>query len=61
MNTQNSSSNKPPNFLLTQDEVIKSFVCGPLHSIMLSNKSRVFSSGYGEKYALGTGKNKSVN
>ena len=46
---------------MTQDEVIKSFVCGPLHSIMLSNKSRVFSSGYGEKYALGTGKNKSVN
>ena len=46
---------------MTQDEVIKWFVCGPLHSIMLSNKSRVFSSGYGEKYALGTGKNKSVN
>jgi len=47
--------------LLNQDEVIKDMACGPVHSLMLSNKNRIFASGYGEKYALGIGKTKSSN
>lgn len=35
--------------------------CGPLHSLMLSNKNRIFACGYGEKSALGVGKAKSYN
>ena len=47
-NSDNSvSSNKPPNFLLNPDECIKYMACGPLHSLMLSNKNRLFASGYG--------------
>jgi len=36
-------------------------VCGPLHSAALTNKHRLFTCGYGEKYALGTGRTKNSN
>ena len=38
---------KQPVFLLMQDEYIKSISCGPLHTLMVSNKNRLFSCGYG--------------
>lgn len=55
------SSIKLPIFLLNIDESIKDIACGPLHTLMLSNKNRVFSCGYAEKYALGIGKTKPTN
>ena len=48
-------------FLLNPDEIIKDIACGPLHSLTLTNKNRILSCGYGEKYALGIGKTKSSN
>ncbi len=36
-------------------------VAGPLHSAALTNKNRLFVTGFGEKYALGTGKKSTVN
>ena len=35
--------------------------CGPLHSVALTNRGRIFACGYGEKYALGTGKARTTN
>lgn len=43
------------------DEYIKHIACGPLHTLVLSNKNRLFSCGYGQKFALGNGKNKTLN
>lgn len=59
--SENSCDSIKPQFLLNQDEVIKDMACGPVHSLMLSNKNRIFACGYGEKYALGIGKTKSSN
>ena len=35
--------------------------CGPLHTLALTNKNRLFSAGFGERYALGTGKTQNLN
>ena len=35
--------------------------CGPLHTIGITNKNRMFACGFGEKYNLGNGKQKTVN
>ncbi len=47
--------------MLAHDEVVIKTACGPLHTVVLTSRGRVFSCGYGEKYALGTGRNKSLN
>lgn len=49
-----------PMFLLAGDEVPVRVACGPLHSVVLTNRGRMFTCGYGEKYALGTGKPKTA-
>jgi len=46
---------------LSPEESILSITCGPVHSLALSNRGRLFSCGFGEKYALGHGKNKTLN
>lgn len=48
-------------FHLQYDEAVTRIACGPLHTIVLTNKSRIFTCGYGEKWNLGTGRNKTVN
>lgn len=35
--------------------------CGPLHTAALTNKNRLFTCGYGEKFCLGTGKAQTLN
>ncbi|EGR33833.1 protein kinase, putative, partial [Ichthyophthirius multifiliis] len=45
------------NILLENDEYITQIQCGTLHTIALSNKNRLFSTGYGETYALGHANN----
>ena len=44
-----------PNCYLSSDEMIISISCGPLHSIALSSKGRMFSCGFGKNYCLGHG------
>lgn len=34
-------------FLLAGDEVVVKVACGPLHSVVLTNRGRIFASGYG--------------
>jgi len=46
---------------LGHDEVAVRVACGPLHSVALTNRGRLFSCGYGEKYALGTGRARTVS
>lgn len=46
-------------FLLAHDEVVVKIACGPIHTIVLTNKGRLFACGYGEKYALGNGRTRS--
>ena len=53
-----SLSNKP---LLTNGEFVQEIVCGTLHVMVLSNKGRMFSCGFGETYALGHGTKQSYN
>jgi hypothetical protein len=36
-----------PIFLLAGDEVVVRMACAPLHSVALTNKGRIFASGYG--------------
>jgi alpha-tubulin suppressor-like RCC1 family protein len=36
-----------PIFLLSSDEVIVKVSCGPLHSVALTNRGRLFACGYG--------------
>lgn len=48
-------------FLLSGDEVVVRVACGPLHSVALTNRGRIFACGYGEKYALGTGRPRNTN
>ncbi|KAM3137799.1 hypothetical protein pb186bvf_010042 [Paramecium bursaria] len=38
---------------LQNDEVVQQITCGALHTLILTNKNRVFSCGFGEGYALG--------
>lgn len=40
---------------LTFGEKITDVACGALHSLLLTNKGRVFASGFNETYALGNG------
>ena len=42
-------------FLLGNDEVVTQIACGALHTMVSTNKNRIFSCGYGETYALGNG------
>ncbi len=60
LQSKNEDEEKPV-FLLAHDEVVVKVACGPLHSVILTNKARLFSCGYGEKYALGSGRPKSVS
>ena len=52
---------KGPNFLLFPEESVVKIACGPLHTLALTNRNRLFAAGYGEKYALGTGKTNTLN
>ena len=47
--------------LLYSDEIIVDIACGSLHCIALSNKSRLFSTGFGATYALGHSDNTTLN
>lgn len=47
--------------LLQENENIIDIACGSLHCIALTNKSRVFSCGFGATYALGHGDNTTIN
>ena len=38
-----------------------SISCGPLHSVALSSKGRMFSCGFGKNYALGHGEAQVLN
>jgi hypothetical protein len=42
-------------FHLAEGESIVDMACGPLHSLALSSRGRLFSCGYGEHFTLGTG------
>ena len=35
--------------------------CGPVHSVALTNRGRLFACGFGDKYALGNGRSKSLS
>jgi hypothetical protein len=35
--------------------------CGPLHTAALTNRNRLFTCGFGEKFCLGTGKSQTLN
>ena len=50
---QNKSKLKPRISLLSENELIVDISCGSLHTLTLTNKSKVFSCGYGENYSLG--------
>ena len=52
---------KNPNFLLGPEEVVTKIACGPLHTAVATNKNRMFTCGFGEKYCLGNGKAKTIN
>ena len=41
------SEDEKPIFLLANDEMVVKVACGPLHSVVLTNKGKMFSSGYG--------------
>jgi alpha-tubulin suppressor-like RCC1 family protein len=45
--------------LLSENEFITDIVCGSLHTLALSSRSRIFSCGFGETFALGQGTNAS--
>ena len=47
---------KSTNFLLAPDETVIKISCGPLHTVVVTNRNRMFACGYGEKYCLGNGK-----
>lgn len=41
------SDDDKPVFLLAGDEVVVRLACGPLHSVALTNRGRIFTCGYG--------------
>ncbi len=47
--------------LLSAYEKVNQIACGPLHTLVKSDKNRLFSTGYGETYALGHGNSSSLN
>lgn len=40
---------------MDSDEYVIDIACGPLHTIVVSNKNRLYSCGYGGSFALGHG------
>jgi alpha-tubulin suppressor-like RCC1 family protein len=52
---------KPHETILHDGELIIDISCGALHTIALSNKSRVYSCGFGENFSLGHNSNKTLN
>ena len=48
-------------FLLNENEIVVDISCGALHTIALTNKSRVYSCGFGENYSLGHNSSKTLN
>ena len=52
---------KSPNFLLGPEEVVTKIACGPLHTAAITNKNRLFTCGFGDKYCLGNGKITTIN
>ena len=59
--SNNKSSTKNFNCLLNSDEYINEISCGSLHTLVRSNHGRIFSTGFGETYALGHGNNSNLN
>jgi len=51
----NNFKNNFTESILENDEIITDIACGPLHTLAVSNKNRIFSCGYGQSYALGHG------
>ena len=49
---------KSKHCILKENEVIVDLACGALHTLALSNKSRVYSCGFGENFSLGHGNNR---
>lgn len=47
-------------FHLMPDESVSKIACGPLHTAFVTSKQRLFTCGYGEKYSLGNGRNKTT-
>ena len=41
------------NSFLNENEFAEEIACGTLHSLVRTNKNRIFSTGFGETYALG--------
>lgn len=48
-------------FHLAAEEMIVQVACGPLHTLALSNKGRLFSCGFGEHFTLGHGDSSTYN
>ncbi len=40
---------------MNSDEKVTGLACGTLHTLVKTDRNRVFSSGYGETFALGHG------
>ncbi|KRX09626.1 Regulator of chromosome condensation 1/beta-lactamase-inhibitor protein II [Pseudocohnilembus persalinus] len=49
------------NFQLQADEVVTQIACGALHTLIYTNKNRIFACGYGETYALGLENYETIN
>ena len=47
--------------ILKESEVVVDIACGALHTLALTNKSKVYSSGFGENYSLGHNSNKTIS
>ncbi|CAD8210835.1 unnamed protein product [Paramecium pentaurelia] len=47
--------------LLQNDEAVQQVACGALHTLILTNKNRIFSCGFGESYALGHQENQTIS
>lgn len=58
---EGEEDSKSPIFHLMADETVIKLACGPLHTAAITNKQRLFTCGYGEKYSLGNGRNKTTN
>ena len=45
--TSKLEDEEKPVFLLGHDEVVTKMACGPMHSVALTNRNRLFSCGFG--------------
>ena len=59
--TRSGTDNLTDAVQLMEGEFITDIVCGSLHTLALSSRSRLFSCGFGETYALGHGTNTSYS